>query len=361
MAKQTVFFNKSSVHSLIAAAVYANMYPATSDNVLKDLDAITTGNITTYLGTLTDDTYDAIYLGCENGVVAATGKLSKTQCGLLYAKLKTANRGTVLDTVDNADTVSTVTIGKTGEGWTTNQWAGKWVYIYGGTGIGQLAKIVSNTATVLTVGSAFDTTPDATSDFKIIDTDMKLYEAGNTASGLTAGARMWDTLYPGVTQPLAVYRVCNDKFAVLKANADSVGNNSLTDTGAFTGLSLAGYYVYIYSSTLGKHQVRQILSHTDNALTLTANWTVNPTGTITYRIVRDLQNAFMDKYTENYINTYLKDITNSAQLEKWMRILDPFQKADEMVSGQSVPQDAEYLISEVKTKGKIIEEYIATT
>lgn len=361
MAKQTVFFNKSNVSSMIAAAVYANMYPASSDNVLKDLDAITTGNITTYVGGLTADSYDAIYLGCENGVVAATGKLSKTQCGTLYLCLKTANRGTVLDTVDNTDIFSVVTIGKTGEGWTVNQWAGKWVYIYAGTGSGQLAKIVSNTATTLTIGSNFDVTPDATSDMKIIDTDMKMYEAGNTASGLSAGARMWDTLYPGVTQPLLVYRVCNDKFAVLKATADSVGNNTLTDTGAFTGLTLTGYYVYIYSSTLGKHQVRQILSHTDNALTLTANWTVNPTGTIVYRIVKDLGNAHMDKYSENYVNTYLKDITSSSQLAVWQRLIDPYQNADEMDAGQTVPQDYEYLISEVKTKGKIIEEYIATT
>jgi len=64
---------------------------------------------------------------------------------------------------------TTTTLNDTSKNWTVNQFVGQYVYITGGTGAGQTAGyIVSNTATQLTIKSAWPTaTPDATSTYVI--------------------------------------------------------------------------------------------------------------------------------------------------------------------------------------------------
>lgn len=69
--------------------------------------------------------------------------------------------------VVDATTVSSTTIGDSGESWVINQFAGQIVEITGGTGVGQTRRVVSNTATTLTVSPAWTTTPDTTSDFEL--------------------------------------------------------------------------------------------------------------------------------------------------------------------------------------------------
>lgn len=59
------------------------------------------------------------------------------------------------------------TLTDSGESWTTNEHAGRLVAIVAGTGAGQVRSISSNTATVLTVGSAWGTQPDGTSEYAI--------------------------------------------------------------------------------------------------------------------------------------------------------------------------------------------------
>jgi len=51
--------------------------------------------------------------------------------------------------------------------WTDDDYIGYVVWIYGGTGAGQYREIVANTDTLITVSPAFDTTPDATSQYRI--------------------------------------------------------------------------------------------------------------------------------------------------------------------------------------------------
>jgi len=65
--------------------------------------------------------------------------------------------------------------------------------------------------------------------------------------------------------------------------ADSGGANTLTDTGNFTGDTWADYFVTITGGT-GVGQTRRITSHTDDTLTVDANWATNPDGTSTYEI-----------------------------------------------------------------------------
>ena len=67
--------------------------------------------------------------------------------------------------------------------WPTNRWANHDVRILHGTGRGQTRTIASNTATVLTTQSPWDTTPDSTSVFVIQGDSDKLYlvSGGNAA------------------------------------------------------------------------------------------------------------------------------------------------------------------------------------
>ena len=62
-----------------------------------------------------------------------------------------------------------LTLTDTAKAWTTNAQANRAVVISSGTGAGQHRNIASNTATVLTVDSAWTTNPDATSVYKIVD------------------------------------------------------------------------------------------------------------------------------------------------------------------------------------------------
>lgn len=76
---------------------------------------------------------------------------------------------------------TTTTLNNTGKTWTVNQWTNYQVRITAGTGIGQIRTIASNTATALTVSSAWTVTPDATSQYAIEGNDDFLYLLGNNA------------------------------------------------------------------------------------------------------------------------------------------------------------------------------------
>lgn len=89
----------------------------------------------------------------------------------------------------NAFTTGTATAGgastitNTAKNWTTNQWTNYQIRLTGGTGAGQIRTIASNTATVITVGTAWTTAPDATTSYSIEGNDDFLYLMGN--NGIT--------------------------------------------------------------------------------------------------------------------------------------------------------------------------------
>lgn len=74
------------------------------------------------------------------------------------------------------DAATTLTIEKTGAGWTVNEFAGKVVLIPAGLGYGQVAEILSNTDEVLSLDpeTPFVTAPDSTSLIRVV--------AGNTGA-----------------------------------------------------------------------------------------------------------------------------------------------------------------------------------
>lgn len=90
---------------------------------------------------------------------------------------------------------STITNGA--KNWAVNQWANYQIRITAGTGSGQVRTISSNTATVITVSSAWTTQPDNTSQYTIEGNDDFIYWFGNSGTSvlryaITAGT--WSSL-----------------------------------------------------------------------------------------------------------------------------------------------------------------------
>lgn len=104
----------------------------------------------------------------------------------------------------SAGAASTLTDGA--KAWPVNGWANCQVRIKSGTGAGQVRAIASNTATVLTVGTAWTTAPDATSVYVIEGNDDYLYLLGNNAVTLyryTISTNTWATLTPTAARAAA--------------------------------------------------------------------------------------------------------------------------------------------------------------
>ncbi|NDD82968.1 hypothetical protein EBZ38_01615 [bacterium] len=139
-----------------------------------------------------------------------------------------------------ASSGSTTTLVDSTAGWTTNQWAGYYAFIYTGTGRGQLGTITSNTSTTLTFSNTLTTAPDATSRYNIVGFD---------AGTLTA----------------SVGRIVSDSTKNWPLNR------------------WANYAIRIVSGT-GVGQIRQILSNGATDLVLYDNWNVQPDNTSIYVI-----------------------------------------------------------------------------
>ena len=98
---------------------------------------------------------------------------------------------------------ATSTLTNTAKSWAVNQWTNFQIRIVSGTGAGQVRTIASNTATVITVGSAWTTTPDSTSNYAIEGNDDYLYLLGNNAVTLyrySIGGNTWAVMTPGTAR-----------------------------------------------------------------------------------------------------------------------------------------------------------------
>lgn len=119
------------------------------------------------------------------------GFLISTPGGVDAFELSTATAG------------SSTTLTNSTKAWLTNQWANSQIRITAGTGIGQIRTISSNTATVLTVSSAWAVNPDATSQYSIEGNDDYFYLLGNNAVTLyrySVSGNNWTTLSPGAAR-----------------------------------------------------------------------------------------------------------------------------------------------------------------
>lgn len=97
----------------------------------------------------------------------------------------------------------TTTLTNSAKTWTVNQWANYQIRITGGTGVGQVRTVASNTATAITVSAAWTVNPDATSTYEICGNDDNLYLLGNAAVTMykfSISGNSWTVLSPGVAR-----------------------------------------------------------------------------------------------------------------------------------------------------------------
>src|SRR5262249_46556076 len=85
-----------------------------------------------------------------------------------------------------ASSSTNTTLTDSSKSWAGHQWQNQQVYIASGTGPGQLRTISDNTATVLTVSTAWTTNPDATSKYVILNGTSSVWVAWD---GSTSGSQ----------------------------------------------------------------------------------------------------------------------------------------------------------------------------
>jgi len=130
--------------------------------------------------------------------VGTDGRLAATP-SWVDADIKSFATGTLTS-------ATTTVLTNSAKSWATNKWANFQVRITGGTGVGQIRYIASNTSTALTVSSAFSPAPDATSTYSIEGNDDYIYYIGNNAVTLyryNVSGNTWSVITPGAARAAA--------------------------------------------------------------------------------------------------------------------------------------------------------------
>lgn len=219
----STFMIQSGMIMLVSAAAAAPFTTTQLYDILTDTWYVLPTMTNLVLAAITDQSLERT---SENASIWAKGK---------------ATGGTTTTLVD-------ATMGVDRAAWTTDEWIGYWVYIYSGTGAGQIRQITANTGTTLTWTTA-GTAPTATSQYMILG-----FDAGTATSGAAS---------------------------------------TLTDsTKAWATNRWANYAVRILAGT-GAGQIRPIVSNTATALTIVGAWETNPDATSVYSIQGDPDKAVM--------------------------------------------------------------------
>jgi hypothetical protein len=370
MATKTVLLIYSSAvtESLVAAfeVLHKNTL-AGNTVVLYDAKGVTNANIAIYIAAIVAATYDEIWVTapCDSTAdTTAVGTLNLADQYALRASLKVASQGTLGSAQDAATTHTATTIGLStaSPAYVVNAYIGDHVFIYAGTGIGQIAEIKSNTATVLTIRGTFYAVPDGTSGYKII-TGMKLYLCGlaHTDSLVVKGVTeiAHAHLYPNNPAPIICGLLGGTAcYSVYSSTAcASIGATSITDSATpFTAHALIGKYVQIYSATTNGWQYGLITENTTSVITLAGGWNLKltPTGTPAYKVVDSLNFVFRDLYIRYYVLTYLTDLTSGPVLAEYKKMFDNSDNGNLPSDGQPFVQDWDWINGTVFSKGSIM-------
>jgi hypothetical protein len=80
-----------------------------------------------------------------------------------------ANADESIAVVSTATGASATTLVDSAKSWGIDTQIGRFIVITANTGVGQVRKITDNDGTTLTIGNAWETNPDATSEYKVVD------------------------------------------------------------------------------------------------------------------------------------------------------------------------------------------------
>ncbi len=97
------------------------------------------------------------------------------------------------------------TLSNSAKAWGTNQWANYQIRLTAGTGAGQIRSISSNTATQITVGSAWAVQPDSTTQYSVEPNEDYLYGLGGNSGDVSLwrysiSSNTWTLLSPSVAR-----------------------------------------------------------------------------------------------------------------------------------------------------------------
>lgn len=129
-----------------------------------------------------DPTYvDDFYIGKTNVIKTGTGNVGDTTSPDESGTFESAGSATATDT------------NKT---WQIDEWMGAYVHITGGTGSGQIRRVLQNSRNTLTVDSVWTTSLDATSQYKMSYFIRKSTDNGSTYSGGYAHSESLTAYWP---------------------------------------------------------------------------------------------------------------------------------------------------------------------
>lgn len=332
--KGLILTNQSSGQALAAEMVLRYYYDSLEANVtVKDCNGVSTGDLTTYIGTLVANTYDKIHVLITADTSGGTGKISHDQLASLFPKIKTAAlpTATLASAANGANATVTEVVFTTGASAVDDAYNAmiavvdvgdlhsSYLYRYIKDYVGTTA-----TATVNTTSTAVTST-DTSAIYNIITATGPIY----LHTVATAAHSVFSTLYPSMGLPRLISELqASTSEYISTATADSAANTSgvgsLTKADTWTAAEYTGgdYYVGIRSATLGAGQIRKIVSNTVSVLTLDAPWDPVPTGSIVYEITLNRWRCLNDYFLAFAMRYEFGTPYSLAKLEKFIKLLD---------------------------------------
>lgn len=362
-----IIYNSGGTATQIKAA--ADCFYKYSDATIYDVNGVSTGDITTYIGTLVAASYHAIFICCTTQANAASSLLTFNQVAALRAKMAAGYEGTVVNsgTCQANATVTEIVLATTASA-SNDAYKGMFIETTGTTAV--LRYISGYVGATRTATTTTTTTAITTTETYEVYTNDYIYELGNTnaTSGKTACLQAWDVLFPDVQYPLINTYIGGYKFAIASGTAQAINTpgqmtlsatvdagNIMSQTEYDVDDALVDMYLYVYSATTGAAQYAKITAYnaTSRVATFSANMTILPTGTAVYRIIDNTNEAYYDIAAELAIKTYMYDIDSAGAMEINKRLIDLYKNLT--IAGTDEPtQDLNYLWNDFLYRGKAI-------
>lgn len=443
MGTRACFYDSSKSQDLICAFLFKNAYPTDGD--LFDTAGLATAAITTQINTITAASQFSVFVVADIGTNPPSGNLTAAQVTALDAKLAATSTGAdsapreiqlvtantlanrvknkclvmweslypETNTVNNPpklvqlmgrrymynvilpSTMSAASGASTATDSSVNlpvdSLIGKYIETTGGTGLGQVRKITSNSATVYTVDTPWTTALDNTTTYIIrgYNENEKLEFGGTAGTTATSGGAntislstaTWTTnqwvgysvriidgtnAYEelpilsntatqltvsknwagGAADNTSVFQIVSYNYqnstvtpqaglqdiVATSGSANTIGSSALLLP---TNQYATGFQVVTTSGT-GAGQTRDIASNTGTVFTTTQNWAVNPVAGTVFEIV-SRGGTWPYEYADLYLNlaipTFMNSVSTGAQYNRFVDITGLQTDAERLQTG----------------------------